>query len=304
MNLRTIRVTAVGVLAAFAVTAVFAGAAGAAVTPTIPIFKPPTNWQSKITKFNSEKAKPFNLSTFAKWMPTQVRTIKMPANVNLDFLSTVDLTANAEPVGNQANINSCASWAIGYGLAGWWVNKLGKFAREDWFNPMSVYGAVSNHANVGTSPSDNFNRIKTIGITRESDYTVDDWTFTHVSNISELILGVPYRFTNWSNLYFSGANAPGSNAVTALKDILWRLRVPVAISAHVYTGFGGTGTYVKGSGATFRGNHEMLAVGYNSGGLLVQNSWGTGWGNSGYIRLGWDYVKSDVYAADYATGMN
>ena len=119
-----------------------------------------------------------------------------------------------------------------------------------------------------------------------------------------MILGAPYRFTNWSNLYFSGANAPGSNAVTALKDILWRLRVPVAISARVYTGFGGTGTYVKGSGATLRGNHEMLAVGYNSDGLLVQNSWGTGWGNSGYIRLGWDYVKSDVYAADYATGMN
>lgn len=303
LSTRGRRASVSAAIAVFATTIAFAGSASAAVTPTIPIFKPPVNWDAKILKFNQNRSARFDLTTFNKWLPSEIRTAKLPIAAAIDSLTSVDLRGNAEPVGNQMNINSCASWAIGYGLAGWWANKLGKIPSADWYNPMSVYGAVSNYMNQGTWPADNFNRIKNTGITLESAYSVDDWTYTHHSSSAELTAGASYKFSGWTNLYNTGNAAPGNNAVTALKGVLWNQRVPVAISARVYTGFGGTGTYVKAAGATFRGNHEMLAVGYTTSGLLVQNSWGTGWGNNGYITLGWDYVKSDVYAADYATGM-
>lgn len=284
--------------------AIAATSASAAITiPTKPIFNRPSNWTSILSKFNTKRSERFNLANFSKWIPYEVRSSKLPIAANIGALASVDLRANAEPVGNQGSVNSCASWAIGYGLAGWWSNKLNKIPLDNWYNPMSVYGVVGNYANNGSYPSDNFNRIRDVGINLETQYSVDDWTYTHVSTATEVLLGSPYKFSTWQNLYYTGNAAPGNNAVTALKNVLGNQKVPVAISARVYSGFGGTGTYVKPAGATFRGRHEMLAMGYSTAGLLVQNSWGTGWGNSGYITLGWDYVKSDVYAADYANGM-
>lgn len=38
------------------------------------------------------------------------------------------------------------------------------------------------------------------------------------------------------------------------------------------------------------GYHEIHLVGYDDQGVLVQNSWGTWWGDGGFCRLSWDYV--------------
>jgi hypothetical protein len=38
------------------------------------------------------------------------------------------------------------------------------------------------------------------------------------------------------------------------------------------------------------GLHMITPVGYDDNGLLIQNSWGTYWGDGGLARLGWDYV--------------
>jgi len=300
-----VRRSAVVIGVTLVLAAIGAETAPAAITPTIPIFKPPTNWTSIKTKFTTNQRSTFNISNI-KFLPTRDPkvAIKAPTVKSIgQLVRTVDLTANAEPVGNQMSINSCASWAIGYGLTGWFVNKEGRFTRDDWFNPMSIYGTLSKYKNVGTWPSDNFNRIKTVGITRESDYSVDDWTYAHHSTSIEVLRGSAYKFKSWSNLFNTGASGAGDSGVSMIKDILKNQGVPVAISARVYTGFDGTGVYSKAAGATLRGNHEMLALGYNDDGLLVQNSWGTGWGNNGFIRLSWDFVKSDVYQADYATGL-
>jgi hypothetical protein len=51
-----------------------------------------------------------------------------------------------------------------------------------------------------------------------------------------------------------------------------------------------------------RGNHEVLATGYDEQGLLIQNSWGTNWGFRGYGRLSWRVVSTDVYQAHTISG--
>lgn len=40
------------------------------------------------------------------------------------------------------------------------------------------------------------------------------------------------------------------------------------------------------------GYHQLTFVGYEDRGVLVQNSWGTWWGDAGFVRLGWDYVDA------------
>jgi len=51
------------------------------------------------------------------------------------------------------------------------------------------------------------------------------------------------------------------------------------------------------SGARNYGSHAVLAVGYDSRGLLVVNSWGTSWGNQGFAWLTPSFVQKYVYEA-------
>lgn len=39
------------------------------------------------------------------------------------------------------------------------------------------------------------------------------------------------------------------------------------------------------------GGHAMAIVGYNKNGLLVKNSWGSGWGDNGYLHWPWEALE-------------
>lgn len=52
------------------------------------------------------------------------------------------------------------------------------------------------------------------------------------------------------------------------------------------------------------GGHEVLIVGYLKSEphyALVRNSWGTGWGLSGYFLMPWAYILSSKLASDFRT---
>lgn len=52
------------------------------------------------------------------------------------------------------------------------------------------------------------------------------------------------------------------------------------------------------------GGHEVLCVGYlkdDPEHVIVRNSWGTGWGESGYCRFPWKYLTSQKLAGDWTT---
>jgi hypothetical protein len=46
------------------------------------------------------------------------------------------------------------------------------------------------------------------------------------------------------------------------------------------------------------GGHAMCAVGYSERGLLIVNSWGTGWGDGGFCTLAWDSVCDPSVTSD------
>ena len=73
---------------------------------------------------------------------------------------------------------------------------------------------------------------------------------------------------------------------------------PMAACFSVYTDFSAysTGVYRRTAGATLRGGHCVCVVGYDDGqgAWICKNSWGTGWGQSGYFLIAYGECGIDA----------
>ena len=45
-------------------------------------------------------------------------------------------------------------------------------------------------------------------------------------------------------------------------------------------------------GELFKGGHAISIVGYDKEGLIIRNSWGTGFGDNGYTHMDWNDIKT------------
>ena len=111
-----------------------------------------------------------------------------------------------------------------------------------------------------------------------------------------------YKIKGYTTL-FVGSDQAGSRR--SIKQAL-ATNHPVAIEMAVRHGFdylGANPAAVDDDITTaIRGYHEVLAVGYDAAGLIIENSWGTGWANGGFGRLSWRVVQNDVCEADIIDG--
>ncbi|MDP3148364.1 MAG: right-handed parallel beta-helix repeat-containing protein, partial [Ignavibacteria bacterium] len=89
--------------------------------------------------------------------------------------------------------------------------------------------------------------------------------------------------------------------ITEIKNAL--TNGPVSTSIGMYSDFSlffqnqPTAVYHKDSNATFLGGHSLVIVSYDDAGeyWLCKNSWGFGWADSGYCRIGYGEVFIEVY---------
>lgn len=85
---------------------------------------------------------------------------------------------------------------------------------------------------------------------------------------------------------------------TTLENVL--LAAPIAAYMEVYSDFYNyrTGIYERTAGATYKGGHGILIVGYNNNESywICKNSWGTDWGENGFFRIRMGNCKIASYA--------
>jgi C1A family cysteine protease len=104
-----------------------------------------------------------------------------------------------------------------------------------------------------------------------------------------------YRIASWAHVTTT------SPTVSAIRDALASYG-PLVTTMDVYTDFysysGGVYTYTTGS---LEGGHAVLIVGYSDPGqyFIVKNSWGTGWGESGYFKIAYSELGTVVGFGDY-----
>ncbi len=84
---------------------------------------------------------------------------------------------------------------------------------------------------------------------------------------------------------------------------------PLVVGFDVYDdffGWSGSTPYKRASSAAYAGGHIMTAVGFddNLQCWIVKNSWGTGWGNSGWGLIAYGQCNIDAYAKYGLQGAN
>jgi hypothetical protein len=222
----------------------------------------------------------------------------------------VDLTPWAAPVGDQGQTNSCVSWTVAHAMLGWYRRRAGF---QESFAPMymhsqinqsgafggDLWGAFLNDAmNVVLSQG---NEVRSLYWTDESDVLTQP-TLAHRDSAKRF----KYENLKYTRLFAFSSGVGTPDNVHAIKQALANGQ-PVAIGLFPRDGFYGLKPQspVDNDTTTYaRAGHAVLALGYNDQGLLIQNSWGTGWGSAGFGRLSWNKVQKDVYEAVVVDGSN
>ncbi len=135
--------------------------------------------------------------------------------------------------------------------------------------------------------------IKTVGLPLESCFSYRAYDANDGANsvlCSEAC-------DNWEqNTYTILDYGSVSKTVSAIKEALVNFG-PLVTTFNVYSDFfsynGGIYSYTTG---TYQGGHAVLIVGYDDVNqcFIVKNSWGTGWGESGYFRIDYSELNTII----------
>lgn len=209
---------------------------------------------------------------------------------------SVDLSPFAPAPGDQRSVNSCVAWSLAYTAYGVVANEMGISGPP--FAPMYTYAQVVQGQNIGTTPGANLDIATSQGIDTAADYTQGDYDFTTQPTAAETRNAANWKLTGYVPL--KTGDQLESDVKTALSQ-----NEPVMITIPVYQDFesmtqelAASGTYYPSPSSPLAGSHEVTVIGYNSTGVRVENSWGAGWGDSGFVTLSWKYLADQVVEAN------
>jgi hypothetical protein len=234
-------------------------------------------------------------------LPTQRVAPPRPGFAALSVLpASVDLRAWAVTPGDQGAVGSCVAWAIDYAMLGWYSRRDGRPGQP--FAPMYTYSQINGGRDEGSSPQAAFQVAVTQGNDTRAHYPQGDYDWRSQPTAAERANAAHYKIKAWHSV-FMGANQSGT--IDALKHAL-AAQKPVAVTMAVRNGFDTLGSAPSAVdddiSSSIRGYHEVLALGYDASGLLIQNSWGTGWANGGFGRLSWRVVQYDLWEGNTIDG--
>jgi len=209
--------------------------------------------------------------------------------------ASASLTSYAMPVGDQGQVGSCAAWSSDYAALGYWENKQG--IKGGALEPMFTYSQVDGGVDNGSTIEGNLQIDVQQGIDTQSDYPQGNFDYKDQPTAAEKANAVNWKLTSYSDLPV----VTSSSSTVTQQSIETAIAAgdPVVIGIPVYENFFYIGTaeegfYARPSGG-LAGYHAIAALGYSSRGLVIENSWGTGWGNHGFATLSWSFVNSYVF---------
>ena len=218
------------------------------------------------------------------------QAVAAPGAVAASVPRSVDLRRYAVAAGDQGSTDSCVGW-VAAELVGWYGRRLHRSGGP--FAPMYVYAQINGGVDEGAEPLEALRLLVRQGIDTAAHYVQGPQDWYDRPTAAERANAARWRVSGYRTV-FAGARA-GTRGAEALKRALAAGR-PVALDLTERPGFDALhGTAVdRDTTGTNEGTHEVLALGYDAAGLLVENSFGASWGSHGFGRLGWDVVERDA----------
>lgn len=214
--------------------------------------------------------------------------------------SSVDLSTNLPPPGNQGRQNSCVGWTVAYALKSYhekveegtsFFDFSGKINYQCVFSPAFIYNQINNGRDGGASFITALNLLSSQGAATWADMPYSERDYRSRPSQSAKSRAQRYRIDYWRRVN-----------VRDVKEVKAQLNAGYPVMAGVKTdeGFNYAGrgfTWQKTIGQV-QGGHAILLVGYsdNRNAFKLINSYGKEWGDSGY---GWvDYIHFTRVASE------
>lgn len=226
----------------------------------------------------------------------------LPGAACADSVDAVDLSSQMPPVGNQGSQGSCVAWSVGYYHwshtqykdYGWDLSQT-----SHQISAAFIYNQINGGADVGAYFEDAIKLICEQGACMMSDFAYSQSDYTTWPSESAFARAITYRGDG--QYYIDVSTDAGINAV---KQRLNNGYTSV-LGISVYSNF----DYIQNFNYTYcvadkygtnRGGHGVCIVGYDDtkstadgmGAFKLVNSWGTGWGLSGYWWMSYYAVKT------------
>lgn len=216
--------------------------------------------------------------------------------------SKVDLLQNFPPIGNQGQYGTCVAWACGYNLRTFLYAKANGFTTSqlgtsNQFSPKDLFLAISNNAKGSDCNGTSFEAALDVMVSRG----IAKMNTVPYDQLGDCSSSPSSSWTSDANSYKLDKYREIDVDKNTIKEYLSQGRAVVfgaklgeqfmeANSDAVldYQSYGYTGDHAY---------HAMILSGYddNKNAFRVVNSWGTNWGDNGYIWVDQDYFVTDDF---------
>lgn len=222
----------------------------------------------------------------------------IPLIKRADVPSSFSLSQYDSGPGDQGQVGSCVSWAIDYSAYNIVEAEQGISGGPQ--APMYTYAQIAQGQDNGSTPDQTFQILTSQGVDDQADYYQGNFDYTTQPTQAEITNAAKWTLSGYTPLNTgSGIQADVEQAVSS--------GMPVAISIEVHQSFENISagdaaayTYMPGDSGSdpILGGHEVTIIGYTPQGATIENSWGSSWGNSGYINVPWQYLSQEVEEAN------
>jgi hypothetical protein len=239
----------------------------------------------------------------APWMVEDKLAPAAPRRLSV----SVDLSSQMPPVGNQGSQGSCTAWAIGYYQKThyeWLEHHWSDSVTSHQFSPAFLYNQINGGADQGSGSNVAYALIADQGCATMADCPYNQGDYTSWPSESAYARAIPYR--GGTSRWFSMTDSVGINKARQRLDSGYT----TVIGIDVYSNFDNIQNFnytycVADKYGENRGGHCVTIVGYNDtmttsdgpGAFKLVNSWGTGWGLSGYWWMSYVAATDAVLSA-------
>ena len=235
---------------------------------------------------------------------TQSGPVNLATSFSLDdvnLLTRMGYGPLLAPVGNQGQQGSCVAWGVGYAAASFFArlgaaNQLPPTSPSAQASPADLYAKLlqveNSQCGNGTLVADALDIAVVYGIADLASSPYSDQLCSSPSTGSQFLL--------------NGYTRLDPNNQTLLKQYIAGLSV-IPLGITVFPDFEaatGSTVYSPSGGSCSLGGHCVALIGYDDGrqAFRIMNSWGTGWGDNGFLWVSYNGFSTIVQEAYLPTG--